>query len=148
MLFLQTINLLLHTLHLLVVILVLFGWLWEKTRLLNLYVILLSVVSWYFLGLWYGKGFCILTHWQHHLLVLLDLGEIEGTFVAYAVYSITSLRLSDAFLEPMSDVVIVLIFLISLHLNIRETGPFSHMNTLRMQIPMRNSMGSGPPHPG
>ncbi|MCK5838377.1 MAG: DUF2784 family protein, partial [Bacteroidales bacterium] len=51
----------------------LFGWIWQKTRKLNLIILLLTGFSWFGLGIFYGIGYCPLTDW--HYRVLRKMGE-------------------------------------------------------------------------
>jgi len=37
---------------------ILFGWIWRRTRVADLVVVLLTAFSWTILGIWYGFGFC------------------------------------------------------------------------------------------
>jgi len=45
----------------------------EKTRKANLILLLLTGLSWFGLGIFYGWGYCPLTDW--HWKVLRELGE-------------------------------------------------------------------------
>lgn len=42
------------------------GWLWRPTRRLHLATLLVTALSWFGLGAWYGWGYCPCTdwHWQ------------------------------------------------------------------------------------
>ena len=50
----------------------LFGWLWRKTRVINLVTLSLTGASWLFLGMIYGSpGYCPLTDWHFNILIKL-----------------------------------------------------------------------------
>ncbi len=59
--------------HSLLVLFILFGWIWKKTRRLNLICILLTGASWLFLGIFYGLGYCPLTDWHFNILRRLGI---------------------------------------------------------------------------
>jgi hypothetical protein len=42
------------------------GWIWKRTRVMQLVAALLTALSWLGLGAWYGWGYCPFTdwHWQ------------------------------------------------------------------------------------
>jgi hypothetical protein len=76
-------DLLFFILHVVVILFNLFGWIWERTRRLHLWVIGITLASWLLLGLKYGIGYCFLTDW--HWQVKRKLGEINlpHSFVQY-----------------------------------------------------------------
>src|SRR5665811_299369 len=54
----------------------LFGWIWKRTRKLNLITLSLTGASWLFLGLSVGTlGYCPLTDW--HFKILEKLGKTD-----------------------------------------------------------------------
>jgi hypothetical protein len=52
--------------HTLWVLFICLGWMWRRTRPWQLAVVLVTAVSWFGLGAWYGWGYCPCTdwHWQ------------------------------------------------------------------------------------
>ncbi len=61
----------------------LFGWIHPRTRPWNLLTLLLTGLSWFGMGLFYGWGYCICTdrHWQ----VLNEMGQ-HGLPNSYLTY--------------------------------------------------------------
>ena len=80
---LSLLDTLLYITHILVIGFNLFGWIWEKTRKLHLWVVGITLGSWLLLGLKYGIGYCFLTDW--HWNVKRKLGEVDlpNSFVQY-----------------------------------------------------------------
>ena len=64
--------------HSVLIVFILFGWIWRKTRRLNLFVVALTVASWFGLGIWYGFGYCPCTDW--HWKVRFALGDTDLPF--------------------------------------------------------------------
>jgi len=67
----------------------------EKTRKANLILLLLTGLSWFGLGIFYGWGYCPLTDW--HWKVLRELGEtgLPNSYVSYLINRMLSLNFSD-----------------------------------------------------
>ena len=96
----------------------LFGWIFGKTRLLNLITLSLTGFSWFVLGIFYGMGYCPLTDW--HFLILDKLGNSSWSD-SYIQYLIK--RLFDLYI-PANTVNIVTVaayfaaLLVSLYVNL------------------------------
>jgi hypothetical protein len=57
------------------ILFILTGWIWRRSRRLHLAVIVLTSLSWFGLGMFYGIGYCPLTAW--HWSVKRALGEVN-----------------------------------------------------------------------
>jgi len=62
--------------HSLLILFNLSGWMWKKTRRLNLVLLLLTGFSWTILGIWYGFGFCPSTEWHWQVRMKLGLPDM------------------------------------------------------------------------
>ena len=71
--------------HTLLVLLILFGWIWKKTRRLNLICILLTASSWLILGIFYGIGYCPLTDWHFAILRRLGHTGLPTSYISFLV---------------------------------------------------------------
>jgi Protein of Unknown function (DUF2784) len=49
-----------------------FGWIWRRTRPYHLATLVLTAISWFVLGIYYGWGYCLCTDW--HFQVRRQLG--------------------------------------------------------------------------
>ncbi len=106
--------------HLALVVFVLFGWIWRKTRPWNLAVILLTLASWFLLGLFYGIGYCPLTDW--HWQVLRKLGEtgMPPSYISYLVQRITGFTPAQNLVDAITLLGALAALAASLKLNIRD----------------------------
>lgn len=98
----------------------LFGWIWRKTRILNLILLGLTGASWLFLGLLVGTlGYCPLTDW--HFNVLNKLGEtgLPSSYVKYLADRLTGLDLNPSLVDHITLYAFLVALTISLVLNIR-----------------------------
>lgn len=85
--------------HLLLVMFVLTGWIWNKTRPWHLAVVLLTLASWFILGLRYGIGYCPLTDW--HFQVLRELGKtnLPNSYISYIITRFTGMEVPERLVD-------------------------------------------------
>lgn len=71
--------------HTFLILFNLFGWIWKRTRKLNLIILILVAFSWLILGIWFGIGYCPLT--DFHWFVKIELGEsnLPSSYIKYLV---------------------------------------------------------------
>ena len=105
--------------HTLLIIFNVFGWIWRKTRKLNLIVLLLTGLSWTFLGIFYGFGYCPLTDW--HFKVLRKLGEYDlpNSYIKYLIDRLFGLDLNADLVDQLTLIIFIVVLSISLILNLR-----------------------------
>ncbi len=106
--------------HLALVVFNLFGWIWKKTRFWNLIALLLTLASWFLLGLFYGIGYCPLTEW--HWQILRELGEtgLPSSYINYLIFRITGQTLPARLVDNITVIAAFIAFVLSLTLNIRD----------------------------
>ncbi len=108
--------------HTLLILFNLTGWIWRKTRRLNLLTLGLTGASWTLLGIWYGFGFCPSTYW--HWLVRLKLGyyDMPQSHVKFLLDSITGLDFNAKLVVGATLVMYLLALFLSLLFNLRTRG--------------------------
>jgi hypothetical protein len=98
----------------------LFGWIWKRTRIINLITLLLTGGSWLFLGMLVGSpGYCPLTDW--HFMVLEKMGAVNLplSYVKYLADRLTGLDLNPVLADTVTLWSYVAALLISLIINIK-----------------------------
>ncbi|TET21169.1 MAG: DUF2784 family protein [Candidatus Aminicenantes bacterium] len=98
----------------------LFGWIWKKTRLANLVVLLSTAFSWFILGIWYGFGFCPSTEWHWQVRVKLGLYDMPSSYIEFLIESLTGLDVSRKFVDIFALVFLILALLASILTNVRD----------------------------
>jgi hypothetical protein len=99
----------------------LFGWIWKRTRLLNLFLLALTGASWLFLGLIVGNlGYCPLTDW--HFRVLSRMGEtnIPVSDIKYLADRLTGLDFNIILVDKITLYSYLAALLLSTYFNIRD----------------------------
>ena len=90
------------------------GWIWIKTRKINLITLLLTGASWFILGIFYGWGYCPLTDW--HWKVLYELGEVQlpNSYIQYLINRLTGINITG----HHADIVTVVVYFVSLFISL------------------------------
>jgi hypothetical protein len=99
----------------------LFGWIWKKTRILNLITLSLTGVSWLFLGLLVGTlGYCPLTDWHFNILNKLGETDLPYSYVKYLADRITCFNFNADLIDKLTLYSFLIAMIFSLFLNVRE----------------------------
>jgi hypothetical protein len=107
--------------HTTMVIFNLFGWIWKKTRKLNLVVLSLTGASWLFLGLIVGTlGYCPLTDWHFTILEKLGRTNIPNSYIKYLADRLTGLDFNPAVVDKVTLWSFILAFALSILFNVRD----------------------------
>jgi hypothetical protein len=96
------------------------GWLFPKTRKLNLLTLLLTAFSWFVVGLWKGIGFCYCTQW--HWQVRQQLGYMDQThsYLHFLILKTTGFHLPVWWVETGTAIVFFICLAMSVWLNVRD----------------------------
>jgi hypothetical protein len=105
--------------HSTVIVFNLLGWIWKKTRLANLIVIVLTFLSWFILGIWYGFGYCPSTEW--HWLVRRKLGyyDLPSTYTKFLIDSLTGWDVNPELVKILTILLLAMALFASIWTNIR-----------------------------
>jgi hypothetical protein len=99
----------------------LFGWIWGKTRRLNLILLLLTGSSWLFLGVIVGVlGYCPLTDWHFKILEKLGRTDLPYSYIKYLADRITGLSFNPHTIDQVTLYSFIAALVISLILNARD----------------------------
>ncbi len=81
----------------------LFGWIWKKTRKLNLITLSLTGASWLFLGLIVGTlGYCPLTDWHFSVLERLGKTDIPNSYIKYLADRLTGMDFNPLIIDKVT----------------------------------------------
>lgn len=95
----------------------LFGWIWKRTRRLNLITLLLTGASWFILGIFYGIGFCPLTDWHWQVLEKLGRTGLPDSYIAYLIQRLTGLTPNGEWVDVLTAGLYFLALAISFYMN-------------------------------
>lgn len=106
--------------HTCLVLFNLFGWIWKKTRLLNLIVLLLTAGSWLILGIFYGFGYCPLTDWHFSILGKLGYTNLPDSYLSFLFTRLSGLSIQQSLVDAVTLWGLIIALVISLYLNLRH----------------------------
>ncbi len=99
----------------------LFGWMWRRTRIYNLFLLALTGASWLFLGLLTGKlGYCPFTDWHFKILEKTGVTDLPDSYIKYLFDRVSGLDISPALVDGVTLYAFVAALVISSALNIRD----------------------------
>lgn len=106
--------------HSLLILFILSGWLWKRTRKLNLLVILLTAASWGVLGIFYGFGYCPLTDWHFSILEKLGHSNLPDSYIKYLADRISGQDFSQRLVDRVTLTGLILAMACSLFVTVRS----------------------------
>jgi hypothetical protein len=99
----------------------LFGWIWKRTRKLNLIVLLLTGASWLFLGLLVGTlGYCPLTDWHFTILEKMGKTDLPNSYIKYLADRLTGSDLNASSVDDITLYSFLTALIISIILNLKD----------------------------
>jgi len=105
--------------HSTLIVLILFGWAWKKTRLFNLAIILLTAFSWFILGIWYGYGYCPSTDWHWRVRAKLGIRDMPSSYTKFLVDSFTGWDVKQKTVDIITLILLIGALTVSLCANIK-----------------------------
>ena len=97
-----------------------FGWIFPKFRKWNLLTLLLTALSWFVLGIWYGWGYCVCTDWHWKVREILGYQDMSNSYIHFLILKFTGINFSVELVDMGTVIVFFSSLIISLRLNIRN----------------------------
>ena len=98
----------------------LLGWVWRKTRLANLIVLLLTASSWFILGIWYGFGYCPSTDWHWQVREKLGYYDMPSSYIKFLIDSLIGVNVNAKLVDILAVLFLGLALVTSAITNIRD----------------------------
>ena len=109
-----------YAFHTVLILFNLLGWLYQKTRKLNLITLLVTFASWLVLGIWKGWGYCFLTDWHYAILNQLGEHELPASYISFLVQKISGWLPNAALVNSLTLGLALLALGCSLWMNYRS----------------------------
>lgn len=106
--------------HSFIIVFNLLGWIWEKTRVANLIMLLLTAFSWFILGIWYGFGYCFCTDWHYQVRMKLGYFDMPSSYVKFLIDSLTGLDINAKLADTFTFTFFLLALIASVLTNIQD----------------------------
>lgn len=107
-------------LHSFFVLFNLFGWIWARFRRWNLALLLLTGLSWFGLGVFFGWGYCPFTDWHFKVLGKLGNYPAENSYIAYLINRLLHIKVDEILVDKATLLLYLLALAISVFLNVRD----------------------------
>ena len=104
--------------HTLLILFILSGWIWKRSRKINLFVILLTAASWGILGIFYGFGYCPLTDCHFNVLQKLGHHDLPASYIKYLADRISGLDFSQELVDLVTLLGLIFAMICSFYVNI------------------------------
>ena len=117
----HTLDILFVVFHSSLILFNLFGWIWKRTRIINLITLSITGSSWLFLGLIVGTlGYCPMTDW--HFIVLNKLGktDLPNSYIKYLADRLTGMNFNSLLVDKITLFTFLAALLLSLYYNFRD----------------------------
>jgi hypothetical protein len=99
----------------------LFGWIWKKTRKLNLVILLITGASWLFLGMIVGTfGYCPLTDWHFKILQKIGRTDLPWSYVKYLADRLTGFSFDPVLVDKLTLYLFLAVLAVSIIMNTRD----------------------------
>jgi len=98
----------------------LLGWIPRKTRRLNLFSLLLTGFSWFFLGIWHGFGYCPCTEWHYQVRYRLGLFDMPDSYIDFLLQKLFSLHFPAGLVDVFTLGFFLLALFASLYFNLKK----------------------------
>jgi hypothetical protein len=116
----EFLNVFFFVFHSTLVLFILFGWIWPKTRKIHLAVVILTVFSWFFLGIWYGFGYCPSTDWHWQVRMKLGHYDMPSSYLTFLIRSITGWDVDKTLVDIFAVVFLFLAVFASVSTNVQD----------------------------
>lgn len=119
---LHLLDILLFSIHIIIISVNLFGWIYIRTRKLHLIIVGLTLFSWLVLGLWKGFGYCILTDWHWDIKRKLGEKDLPHSFVSYLSNNVLGMSLSTSTVDYITVICFSVAIVMSIRLSFFKTN--------------------------
>ncbi|MBE0461116.1 MAG: DUF2784 family protein [Candidatus Aminicenantes bacterium] len=106
--------------HSMLVLFIVFGWIWRKSRKAHFVVSILTAFSWFFIGIWYGFGFCPLTEWHYQVRMKLGHYDMSSSYLKFLFDSLTGWDINRTLLDVIAVSFLILALYASILLNLKD----------------------------
>ncbi|HMK26353.1 MAG TPA: DUF2784 domain-containing protein [Chitinophagaceae bacterium] len=96
------------------------GWAFSKTRKWHLITMLLTAFSWFFLGSWFGWGYCVCTDWHWQVREAMGIHDRSDSYIHFLLLKLTGKDLGPTLVDNATLIIFLLCFVLSVWLNIRD----------------------------
>ena len=113
-------NIFFFVFHTAFILFVLFGWIWKKARKVHLAAIVLTSLSWFGLGVFYGFGYCFCTDWHWIVRQRLGYPEMPRSYIKFLILTVTGWDLNDMLVDAVTVTAFIGVFALAICLAVAK----------------------------
>jgi len=117
---LQILNIAFFAFHSALVVFNVSGWIFRRTRKLNLACLSVTAISWFVMGIWQGVGYCILTDWHWQIRKALGIHDPDQSYIQLLVRVLTGWEAPAQLVDSVCLGCFVGSLAVSVFLNVRD----------------------------
>jgi glucan phosphoethanolaminetransferase (alkaline phosphatase superfamily) len=106
--------------HTAFILFVLFGWIWRKARKVHLAALVLTALSWFGLGIFYGFGYCFCTDWHWTVRHRLGYPEMPRSYIKFIILAATGWDLNDKLVDAATAGAFLGVFILAVYLAVAK----------------------------
>ena len=111
-------NIFFFVFHSVLIVFILVGWVWKKTRMAHLVLVTLTALSWFGLGIWFGFGYCPCTDWHWRVRMQLGFYDMPTSYIKFLIDRPTGWDVSPRFVDASTLVLFLAVAAASVCLNL------------------------------
>ena len=96
------------------------GWIWHRTRRLNLLSLVFTAFSWLVLGIWYGIGYCPCTDWHWQIRHALGKYDMPHSYIKFLVDMIFKTDVNAGMIDILTACLFSGALICSVFFNLRD----------------------------
>lgn len=82
--------------------------------------LLLTAISWFVLGIWYGWGYCVCTDWHWEVREELGYHDQQRSYIHFLLLKLTGIDFNEKLVEHVTLAVFIISLVMSIWLNTRD----------------------------
>ncbi len=118
-LILSYLDYLFHFLHISLILWNLTGWIFQKTRFLHFLSLNLLFFFWFVVGIFYGFGYCPLTHYHWEVKILLGEKNLPNSYITY-ILQLIGIYLNEIYIDYIVLSITIIVYFISLYFLVKN----------------------------
>lgn len=126
-LLLKLLEIFLSFLHFAIIGFNLFGWISKRTRKAHLITVAATAFSWFILGIWFGWGYCPITHWEWNVKKKLGETNLPNSFIKYYADKISGKNIDSSIVDTTTLIVFLAVIILTVYLNFFRKRPNSEL---------------------
>ena len=87
---------------------------------------MLTAFSWFVLGIWYGWGYCVCTHWHWNVRERLGYHDESNSYIHFLVLKLTDINVDPGLVDKITLIVFLFSLVMSIWLNVKDYKKNKH----------------------